>query len=77
MREFTQIVPILTHRYSYFATYRIAHEFRREVESRQALTEYCQWYRQTAEAHQQELTKLKQDINLMGWFNRQKSNPKR
>jgi hypothetical protein len=68
--ELRHIIPVLPPRSSIFASYQIAYEFRREVESRQAFEEYCQWYRQTAEAHQQELAKLKGDLNILGWFKR-------
>jgi hypothetical protein len=72
VREFPQIIPVLPPRATFFASYRIAHDFRREVESREAWKNHCQWYRQTAAAHQQELEKLRQDINVLGWFNRRK-----
>ncbi|PSB04723.1 hypothetical protein C7B64_02565 [Merismopedia glauca CCAP 1448/3] len=72
LREFGQIIPVLPPRVSIFASYQVAYEFRREVEYRQALDDYCQWYRQAAEAHQQEFQKLKRDINIVGWFNQRK-----
>ncbi|MBW4619166.1 MAG: hypothetical protein KME17_07380 [Cyanosarcina radialis HA8281-LM2] len=69
-KEFIQINPIRSPAAEIFISYRMAHEFRREAEYRQAMADYCQWYQSTAELHQQEAEKLKGDINIMGWFNR-------
>jgi hypothetical protein len=51
-----------------FATYQLVQEFRQEVEYRQEFEHYCQWYGATAQRHQQELKKMRNDINLFGWF---------
>ncbi len=51
-----------------FATHQLAHEFRREAEYRQEFKEYCQWYRQTALQHQQEVAAMRNDINIFGWL---------
>ena len=51
-----------------FATHQLAHEFCREAEHRQEFKEYCQWYRQVALQHQQELAAMENDLNILGWF---------
>lgn len=56
-----------------FATYQLTHKFYREAYHRQQHELYCQWYRQQAEFHQQELKKMQSDINFLGWFCRRKS----
>jgi hypothetical protein len=55
-----------------FRVYQATHDFYREVEQREALEEYCQWYYQVAEQHQQELEAMRGDINVLGWFCRSK-----
>lgn len=55
-----------------FASHQLAHEFRREAEHRQEFKKYCQWYRQVALQHQQELVAMENDINILGWFLRRK-----
>ncbi|OLP19586.1 hypothetical protein BST81_04810 [Leptolyngbya sp. 'hensonii'] len=49
-------------------TYRITHAFYRELKYRQAHREYCEWYKAMAQRNQQELEKMRSDINLLGWF---------
>lgn len=66
------IVPAPPPAADIFASYQLAHEFHREVYYRQELERYSEWYRQTAERHQQELQKMQGDINLFGWFCRRK-----
>jgi hypothetical protein len=56
-----------------FATYQLAYEFHRELLHRQEQERYSEWYRLTAQQHQQELKKMQGDINLFGWFCRRKS----
>ena len=48
----------------------VTYEFRREVQYRQDFERYCQWYHLTAQAHRQELAKLRGDVNILGWFRR-------
>jgi hypothetical protein len=55
-----------------FATYKLSHEFYREALHRQEHERYCEWYRLTAQSHRQELQKMRDDINLFGWFCRRK-----
>ncbi len=71
--KFQRIVPAPPPAADIFATYQLANEFRREAEYRKELECYCEWYRLTAARHQQELQKMKGDINLFGWFCRRKN----
>ncbi|EAW38241.1 hypothetical protein [Lyngbya sp. PCC 8106] len=48
--------------------YQVTHEFYQEVQYREDFEQYCQWYAETAERHQQELQKMRGDINLFSWF---------
>jgi hypothetical protein len=50
--------------------YNITHHFYREVEYRDAFERHCQWYRETAEMHQQEWRAMQGDLNILGWFRR-------
>ncbi|MBW4678891.1 MAG: hypothetical protein KME19_02105 [Microcoleus vaginatus WJT46-NPBG5] len=49
-------------------THQISREFYREVEQREEFNEYCRWYYETAQKNQQELEKMRGDINIFGWF---------
>ncbi|MBD2005291.1 MULTISPECIES: hypothetical protein [Cyanophyceae] len=55
-----------------FATYRATHDFYREVQYREELKSYSEWYYMTAESNRKELQKMRGDINIFGWFNRRK-----
>jgi len=55
-------------------TYQVSREFYQEVQHRQNFERHCQWYRQTAELHRQEVQKMQQDINILGWFRRSPRN---
>lgn len=70
--QFRYIIPTPPPAADIFATYRLTHEFYREAQDRQEQERYCEWYRQTAERHRQELQKMQGDINLFGWFCRRK-----
>lgn len=48
--------------------HQVAHEFRQEVEYRQAFETYCQWYYATAEQHRVELATMANDIPFLNWF---------
>ena len=50
--------------------YELTREFYQEVQYREELLEYCQWYQETALKNRVELQRMQGDINLMGWFNR-------
>lgn len=45
-----------------------AHEFRFEVEKRQAHEDYCQWYYRMAEQNRAELDAMQNDVNFYGRF---------
>lgn len=53
-----------------FEAHFLSHRFHREVQQREAFAAYCQWYRQTAERHRQELMRMRGDVNLLSWFRR-------
>ena len=53
-----------------FAPYHTTRQFYREVQSRQALKLYCDWYYTTAERHRQELQQMRSELNILGWFRR-------
>lgn len=44
-----------------------AHEFRFEVERRQAQARYCQWYYEMAKQTQAEAVAMEKDFNFFGW----------
>jgi hypothetical protein len=48
--------------------HQLTFDFRREVQTRDNFKEYCQWYKETAQQHQNELTKMQNDLNFFGWF---------
>lgn len=50
-----------------FKVYETTYQFYREAEYRQELEQYCEWYYQVAEQHQQELEQMRGDINVLGW----------
>jgi len=49
-------------------TFEFTRNFYREVAHRQEFEQYCDWYYTTALKNQQELNKMRGDINLFGWF---------
>lgn len=57
--------------------YDLTRQFYRELEQREEFDRYCQWYRATAAQHQQELEKMRGDINLLGWFDRRRRSNER
>ncbi len=67
-RELRQIIPPV--QLDLLKTHQLSQEFYREVKYRQAFKVYCQWYHQAAESHRKELQKIRQDINILGWFRR-------
>jgi hypothetical protein len=52
--------------------YRTTHQFYDEVQHREALDRYCDWYYSVAEQNRRELEKMRGDINLFGWFARKR-----
>ncbi len=68
LEEFRQIIPPSTPAAEILVRHQLAFEFRREVEYRAEFKQYCQWYRETAARHQEELAKMQGDINIFRWF---------
>ena len=66
--EFFQFVPEPEATIEVFTVHQLAYDFRREVKYRQDFQQYCQWYHETAQQHQQELNKMRGDLNIFGWF---------
>ncbi|MBD2022789.1 hypothetical protein H6F43_21635 [Leptolyngbya sp. FACHB-36] len=62
------IAPVPQPEPEVLVVYALTREFHREVEQREAFEQYCQWYRNTAEQNRRELHKLRQDVNVFGWF---------
>ncbi|NJP09200.1 MAG: hypothetical protein HC866_06680 [Leptolyngbyaceae cyanobacterium RU_5_1] len=50
--------------------HQLTREFYEEIQHRQAFEQYCQWYDSTVARHRQELKKMQNDFNLLGWFRR-------
>ena len=65
---FQRIIPNPPPAYDFFATHQLTYEFRQEVQYRENFKSYCEWYRNTAAKHQQEVAKMDRDINIFGWF---------
>jgi len=53
-------------------TYQITYEFYQEVHDRGEHQRHCQWYRQVAQQNQEELERLRGDVNLLGFFYRRR-----
>ena len=51
-----------------FAGYQVTSQFYREVQSREAIKHYCEWYDTTSERHRQELQQMRGELNIMAWF---------
>jgi len=67
-QELRQVIPPV--QLDLLKTHQLSQEFYLEVQYRQAFEGYCHWYRQTAEGHRKELLKMRQDLNILGWFRR-------
>lgn len=65
-----RIIPQVPAEATLFQVYQITHQFYEEVRQREELERYSRWYEATAQAHQQELSRMQRDINLLGWFYR-------
>jgi uncharacterized protein YjaZ len=50
--------------------YELTRRFYQEVQYREELAEYCQWYQEIAAKNRLEMQRMQGDINLLGWFNR-------
>ncbi|TVQ10829.1 MAG: hypothetical protein EA368_06870 [Leptolyngbya sp. DLM2.Bin27] len=56
----------------YLELHQAAQEFRLELEHRDHLEAYCQWYHQTAQSNRQDLEQMRTELNLLAWFNGRK-----
>ncbi len=54
----------------YLELHQAAQEFRLELEHRDRLEAYCQWYDQVATDHREALERMRLEANLLSWFNR-------
>lgn len=52
----------------YLMLHQAAQNFRLEVEHREALKAYCQWYDQMATENQSTLAQMQGELNLLAWF---------
>jgi hypothetical protein len=52
----------------YLALHQAAQDFRLEVEHRENLDAYCQWYYQTAAENRATLARMQRETNLLAWF---------
>ncbi len=68
--ELQPLLPIPQPIVEVLQAHQLAHEFHQEVAQREAFDAYCDWYYAIAAQHQQELTKMRGDFNLLGWFYR-------
>lgn len=68
--EIRRIVSLPQPEIEAIAAYHTTSQFYREVEAREALSLYCDWYYKTAARHQQELQQMRGELNIMGWFRR-------
>ncbi|MGB3239847.1 MAG: hypothetical protein WBB29_16245 [Geitlerinemataceae cyanobacterium] len=72
-QDFREIIPIPEQAVDEaFAVHQTSQEFHREVQYREELESYCQWYYATAEANRQELVKMRGELNIFGWFLRKR-----
>lgn len=71
--ELRQIIPVPQPDIeATFAAYQATRQFYREVQSREAIKRYCDWYYSIAEHHRQELQQMRGELNILGWFRRGK-----
>jgi hypothetical protein len=72
-KDFQYILPQPEPIADILSVYEATYEFRREVQYREELEEYCQWYYAAARQHQEELQRMRNDINVFGWFCRRRA----
>jgi hypothetical protein len=53
---------------SHLSLHQMAQDFRLETAYRQAFTSHCRWYEATARQNQEDLLKMQQEPNLLGWL---------
>jgi hypothetical protein len=54
----------------YLELHQIAQELHLEIEYREQFEQYCEWYYQTAQQHQQDYARMQLEPNLLSLFNR-------
>jgi hypothetical protein len=73
-QDFREIIPLPGQAVDeIFTVHQTSHEFYREVQYREELKSYCQWYYATAEANRRELMKMQGEFNIFGWFVRKRN----
>ncbi len=55
-----------------FAAQQVTKEFYDEVEVRNEFKNYCEWYKETARIHRQELERMRGELNILRWFLRRR-----
>ncbi|HIK31495.1 MAG TPA: hypothetical protein IGS17_20720 [Oscillatoriales cyanobacterium M59_W2019_021] len=71
--DFREIIPLPPQAVDEaFAVHQTSQEFYREVQYREELEGYAQWYYATAAAHRQEWVKMRGELNIFGWFVRKR-----
>lgn len=53
----------------YLELQQAAQEFRLELEHRDNLAAYCQWYDQTAISNRRDFEQMRTELNVLAWFN--------
>lgn len=54
----------------YLELHQAAQAFRLELEHRENLEAYCQWYYRVAAENQRDLERMQTELNLRAWFKR-------
>jgi hypothetical protein len=71
--ELRRIVPLpQPEMEAIFAAYHATSQFYREVQTRETMSLYCDWYYRTAALHRQELQQMRGELNILSWFRRGK-----
>lgn len=66
--EFNQLNPAASEVESILELNQIAHDFRQEVQYREAFRQQCQRYYLMAQQHQLEFAQMRHEPNLFAWF---------
>lgn len=66
--ELRQIMPAPQPEIEDFAAHQAASQFYREVQLRENIKRYSDWYYAAAERHRQELQQMRGELNILGWF---------
>ncbi|MGK7890911.1 MAG: hypothetical protein AB4042_16390 [Leptolyngbyaceae cyanobacterium] len=60
--------PSVTHEF-----YQYTQQHQHQIQDQLAFQAYCQWYYEAAAAAQQDLLRMQHDINILGWFCRDRT----